>query len=215
MIRVNVYAECLTLTRKVSYNPLDRVRKLDSCYLRTAKAKHMSHAPKKQVSSRVLKLNIGFLLNEGPGNNHTSDLDFPHVRVADDLNLKFLRGPLTLSRTQEGILVQAELQTALDGECYRCLDVHEQHLTINLEELYHIHWDPDAEFYIHEDGILDLGPLLREEVMIEADFGEAFRPDKAGICRMCGIAIQEKLKVNEDEYIDPRLAVLKQLLDSE
>lgn len=175
----------------------------------------MDHAPKSQVSNRVLKLNVGFLFNEGPGNSHISDLDFPYVRVSDDLELKYLRGPLRLSRTQEGILVQADLQTALDGECYRCLDLHEQDLTINLEELYHIQWSPGAEFYIHEDGIIDLGPLLREEVMIEADFGKAFRPDEAGICQMCGISIQEKLKANEDEYIDPRLAVLKQLLDSE
>lgn len=174
----------------------------------------MDPAPNAQVSNRVLRLNVGFLTNEGPGNSHKSELNFPTLKIADDLVVKYLRGPLRLSRTKEGILVQANLQTAIDSACFRCLDIYDHPITVELEELFYTHWSSEALFTIGDDGILDLTPLLREEIMIEADYGKPFRADKNGICRMCGIPTQDKLRINEEELIDPRLAVLKKLLDS-
>ena len=174
----------------------------------------MKPAPKSTVSNRVLKLNVGFLLSEGPSHTHKSELDFPQLKISDDLIVKYLYGPLRLSRTKEGILVQAELETAIDGSCFRCLDSHEHSLTIELEELFYTHWNSDAEFYIGDDGILDLTPLLRDEIIIEADYGKPFRVDEHGFCQMCGELAQDKLQLNQEEQLDPRLAVLKKLLDS-
>jgi len=174
----------------------------------------MDKPSKSQVSNRVLKFNVGFLLSDGPAHNHNSNIDFPSLRVSDDLSLGFLRGPMRLSRTKEGVLVQAEFETALDGSCYRCLEPHPHPITVKLEELYGYKSEADTEFQIGDDAMLDLAPLLREEVLIEADYGRPFRPDPQGMCRMCGVSVEEKLQVNEDEYIDPRLAVLKKLLDS-
>jgi len=167
------------------------------------------------VSNRVLKLNIGFLLTDGPAHSHTSEIDFPAVQVADDLRVKFIEGTLRLSRTKEGVLVQAQLHTALDGECYRCLDPYQHPITLRIEELYAMQPGNDTEFFIGDDGILDLAPLLRGEIIIEADYGRPFRPDDSGVCRMCGVDIEEKLRLNEEEDLDPRLAVLKKLLDSD
>lgn len=175
----------------------------------------MAEAPDHKVSNRVLKLNVGFLLSEGPGNSHKSEFNFPTLRVSDDLELQYLRGPLRMTRTKEGILVQAGLETVINGECYRCLEPYPHPIAINLEELFHTSWNPDAEFFIGDDAILDIGPLVREEIMIEMDLGKPFRPDDNGICRMCGVPIQERLRINEEEHIDPRLAVLKKLLDAE
>jgi len=175
----------------------------------------MDDPSKSQLSKRVLKFNVGFLLSDGPAHNHNSKIDFPQVLVSDDLTLKYLRGPMRLSRTKEGVLVQAEFETAIDGSCYRCLDPHQHPIMVELEELFGYKSEAETEFRIADDAMLDLAPLLREEVLIEADYGRPFRADPNGICRMCGVAIEEKLRVNEEEHIDPRLAVLKKLLDSE
>lgn len=166
------------------------------------------------VNNRVLKLNVGFLLTTGPGHNHNSTLDIPAVRVTDDLILNYIRGPLRLSRTKEGILVQAQLQTSLDDECHRCLDPIDHEMTLKVEELYAYHTDYDAEFRIDEDGILDLAPLLREEVLIERDYSRPCQLNEKGVCNKCGRTLSDITGEDSEDPIDPRFAELKKLLDS-
>lgn len=174
----------------------------------------MSPSSSDYMSSRVLKLNVGFLLSSGPASSHDSEIDFPPVRVSDDLSLKYVQGSLRLSRIKEGVLVQAQLKTAIDDECYRCLDPINHEMLLNIEELYAYHSRTDAEFWIDEDGVLDLGPLLRAEVIIEQGYGRPCRPSAEGKCPLCGVDVHDTSDVQDDEMIDPRLAVLKKLLDS-
>lgn len=166
------------------------------------------------LSNRVLKLNVGFLLNDGPAHSHDSVLDLPAVRVSDDLTLDFLRGPLRLSRTREGILVQAQLEGGLNAECVRCLDAIQHTFTVNLEELYSTQPTHSAEFYVNEDAILDLSPLLRAEVLIALGGRVLCRPDCKGLCPICGANLNDEPNHTHEDDVDPRLAVLKNLLDA-
>ena len=174
----------------------------------------MKSSPTSYMASRVLKLNVGFLLTSGPAHSHDSELDFPAVRVADDLILKYIRGPLRLSRTKEGILVQAHLQTALDDECYRCLEPIEHVVTIEIEELYTHHTVSSAEFSIAEDGILDLAPLLRAETLIGVSHRALCSEECRGLCPGCGANLNYTTCSCALDDIDPRLAALKRLLGS-
>src|SRR6266540_4031177 len=88
------------------------------------------------ISNRVLKINVGFLLSDGPGHYHDSVLDFPAVRVADDVTVNTVRGPIRLSRTTECILVQGKLEVGVDDECCRCLEPVTLNVTIDVEELF-------------------------------------------------------------------------------
>lgn len=165
------------------------------------------------VSNRVLKLNIGFLLNAGPGHNHDSTFDIPAVRVADDVFLKYIKGPIRLSRAKEGILVQGELEIGIEDECYRCLDPVSRNLTIKIEELYGYQTPGNAEFRVYDDGILDLAPLLRAEALIVLSRGILCREKCKGLCPQCGANLNDEACDCGLENIDPRLAQLKQLLD--
>ncbi|MEZ4671759.1 MAG: DUF177 domain-containing protein [Anaerolineae bacterium] len=165
------------------------------------------------VSNRVLKINVGFLLAAGPGNNHDSVFDVPTVRVSDDLTLEYVRGPIRMSRTAAGILVQGQLETALTGECYRCLDSVTQPVTVKLEELFTYPASTAAEFSILEDAVLDLAPLLRAEVMIAATNGLLCRPDCKGLCPECGTNWNHATCTCGEDAIDPRLAGLKHFLE--
>lgn len=168
------------------------------------------------MNNRVLKLNVGFLLTSGPGNSHDSEIDFPAVRVADDLHLSYLRGPLRLSRTKEGILVQATLETTVADECYRCLDPVNHQVVLDLEELYTYQThSEEAEFSIGDDAILDLAPLLRAEILIELSHGVLCQDDCKGLCPVCGANLNRETCECDRDNIDPRLAVLKKLLESE
>jgi uncharacterized protein len=167
------------------------------------------------LSHRVLKINVGFLLSDGPGNSQDSRLDIPSaVRVAEDLIINTMAGPLRLTRTKEGILVQAQLRIGITAECSRCLEAFNRTVEVAVEELY-MHPAPVAtEFFVGADAILDLAPLLRAEVLIEASQRALCRPDCKGICPECGSNRNHESCACDTTRIDPRLRGLRQLLDS-
>jgi len=165
------------------------------------------------VSNRVLKLNVGFILSAGPGYSHETTFDVPAVRVAEDVDLAFIRGTLRLSRTKEGVLVQGDLHVGVEGECYRCLDPLQQDVAISIEELYAYPPSRVAEFSVGEDAILDLAPLVRAEAIIADARGALCQPDCKGLCPECGVNLNREPNHAHEDDIDPRLAKLKQLLD--
>jgi uncharacterized protein len=165
------------------------------------------------VSKRVLKLNVGFLISDGPAHSHETEFNVPGVRVDDDLYLEYLRGPLRLSRTKEGILVQGQLNVGIDAECSRCLEPLARGMDVEIEELFAYPAQDDVEFSVGEDMVLDLGPLLRAVVLIYESRGLVCREDCQGLCPECGVNRNFETCDCVDDEIDPRLAGLKELLD--
>jgi uncharacterized protein len=165
------------------------------------------------ISNRILKVQVGFLLNEGAGYSRDTEFDVPRLRVSDDLTLDYLRGTLRLSRTSRGILVQGSLDTSFLAECGRCLTDTTIEITVPIEELFVYPPEPDAESTLAEDGILDIAPLLREEIILATPLGVLCKSDCAGLCLTCGKNLNEGLCDCETEQIDPRLAGLQALKD--
>jgi uncharacterized protein len=165
------------------------------------------------LNNRVLKINVGFILSAGPGYSQDSMLDIPTVRVSDDLTLDYVQGPLRLSRTQEGILVQATLHVGVQDECYRCLNTVARDTEIEIEELYGYHTYPASEFSVGDDAILDLSPLIRAEVLIDTSHRVLCKEDCKGLCAECGANLNEGECNCHEEAIDPRMAALKKLLE--
>jgi uncharacterized protein len=169
------------------------------------------------LSNRVLKINVGFLLSVGPGNNKDVQIDITDaVRISDDLVAKSIIGQLRLSRTKEGILAQIKLTIIVDRSCARCLDSFEHNIPVNVEELYA---SPrpigETEFFVGQDAQLDLAPLIRAEVLIALSHREFCRDDCKGLCPVCGVNHNHENCDCEIEYIDPRMAKLKELLDAD
>jgi len=108
------------------------------------------------VNNRILKINVGFLLNESVGQSRDTELDIPNpLKVSDDLTIDWLRGVIHLSRNSRGILVQGQLATQFPGECARCLDETSVPVELDLEELYVYPAEPGAPFVVTDDGNLD------------------------------------------------------------
>jgi uncharacterized protein len=165
------------------------------------------------VSNRVLKIQVGFLLNEGVGQSRDTEFDVPRMRVSNDLMLDYLRGVLHLSRTSRGILVQGTLKTSIKGECVRCLSDTSVNLDIPIEELFVYPPEAYAEFTVADDGILDLASLLRAEIILDTPIGVLCRPDCAGLCPDCGSNLNQGPCECEREDADPRFAALERLKD--
>lgn len=168
------------------------------------------------LSKRVLILNVGFLLSAGPGNNKDIQLEIDDaVRIADDLVAKHINGTLRLSRTKEGILVQSDLSVAVDRDCARCLETFEYAIPVKVEELYASpHPIGDTEFFVGQNAQLDLATLLRAEVLIALSHRQYCREDCKGLCPHCGTNLNHDNCDCETQAIDPRMAKLKELLDS-
>lgn len=168
------------------------------------------------LSKRVLKLNVGYLLNAGPGNH--KDIPFEiqdRLRVADDLVAETISGKLRLTRTKEGVLVQTRLTIHMERECARCLATFIHEIPVVVEELYAYPQPlPETEFYIGMDAKLDLSPLLRAEVLIALSHREYCRGDCQGLCAQCGTNLNYETCDCETDNIDPRMAKLKELLDA-
>ncbi|MCB8983951.1 MAG: DUF177 domain-containing protein [Ardenticatenaceae bacterium] len=169
----------------------------------------------KQHPSR-LRFNFGFLIEARLGTSRTIELDYPTIDV-EDLRLAPLKGTLEVTRTSEGVYLAGTLNTVITVECVRCLNDAYVPLTVTLGELlYYPPWEaPPGELYIGEDGYIDLAPLVRELALLEVPIQPTCRPDCQGLCQECGQNLNEGDCGCEDEELDPRLAMLKELLDKE
>jgi len=162
-----------------------------------------------------LRFNFGFLLEATFGENRVIELDYPTIRVADDLDLTPLQGSIKASRTSEGIYIEGSLQTALDVECVRCLTIFSLSVTIQLDDLFYYppSTAPEGEFVVGENGFIDLSPLVRELSLLEIPMQPICKPDCQGLCQECGANLNEGDCGCEDDDIDPRLSILSNLLD--
>lgn len=176
----------------------------------------MNNSSGSLLSSRLLRINVGFLLSSGAGNTKDMQLNITEpVRIAEDLTASYSVGNLRLSRNKEGLLVQSELHVGVGRACARCLDEFEQDIQVHIEELYaYPRPIADTEFFIGQDAKLDLAPLLRAEVLIELSHKKLCRPDCQGLCPHCGINLNHESCDCVVDEIDPRMAKLKELLDS-
>jgi uncharacterized protein len=164
------------------------------------------------INNRVLKLNVGFLLGAGPGHTHDITFDAPAVRVAEDVDVTYVRGSVRLSRAKEGILVQGDVHIGVETECARCLDVVQRDIEVPIEELYAYPQPNGSEFFVTDDGTLDLVPLIRAEVLIADDHGVLCREQCAGLCVECGVNLNHEPDHRHEAPIDPRMAKLRELL---
>ena len=164
-----------------------------------------------------LRLNVGFLIHQSVGFSRDFYFDLPILTIEPDLNLNNLQGKARITRTPQGLLIQAELQALIQAQCVRCLTNTDQKLNAEFTELYafSLRSTSESELILPEDGYIDLGPLAREYLVLEIPINPLCRPDCSGICAVCGEPQGDQFHVHDMESGDPRLAVLKDLLNDQ
>ncbi|MBN1681590.1 MAG: DUF177 domain-containing protein [Anaerolineae bacterium] len=174
----------------------------------------MNHSQRQNfVNPRILKFNVGFLLAQSAGYHRVSELDIPCIRLADGLILDYLKGDLRLSRNSRGVLVQGVLGTSVISECVRCLAAVSVPVSLEIEELFSFPPGSETVYSVEESGILDLAPLVREEVILAVPMGVFCKPDCKGLCPICGQNLNEGTCDCVSDDIDPRLAILQTFRD--
>lgn len=163
-----------------------------------------------------LRFNVGFLLEANLGASRTIELDYPSIELEDDVILAPLQGAFQIIRNSRGIYFTGSLGSKIEVECARCLDAVELPITLQLDDLFYYPPEsaPPGEYPVPESGVVDLAPLVRQLSLLEIPMQPVCREDCRGLCVVCGQNLNHDDCDCHVEDIDPRLSVLRTLLDS-
>ncbi|MBQ8647040.1 MAG: DUF177 domain-containing protein [Oscillospiraceae bacterium] len=142
-----------------------------------------------------------------------SGCDWPGYRVDKPVSAEF---SVRIKRSELYLSLRASAE--VQGECARCLDPVSE--TIELEREWKVREDDLAgedELPVDAKGVLDLDELLFEELVLEGPSLLLCSEDCSGLCPECGLkkAAGCTCQPAEEEAapVDPRLAILRELLD--
>lgn len=162
----------------------------------------------------MMRFDVSALLKAQLGQSLTLNVD-AGPQYLDELKVDYLRGKVRVFRIQNGLYVEGTVQSQLWLECVRCLEFFVSIVDLELEETFRLsEADPrlDIPYAVSDDGWLDLAPLLREQAWLAIPMKPLCRLDCKGLCPQCGADLNHELCTCEHVWIDPRLAVLKELL---
>ena len=113
---------------------------------------------------------------------------------------------LRLESVVDGVLVTGTAAVSVAGECGRCLEPSEFPVEFDIQELYLYPGaeadDVEASRIVGE--LIDLEPLVRDEVVLELPFMPLCREDCAGLCQTCGANLNADPEHSHGDRIDPR-----------
>ena len=121
---------------------------------------------------------------------------------------------LRLESVVEGVLVTGTAQGRLVGECARCLVDIEDEFLADVQELY-VYPESDAEpdeASRMEGDLIDLEPVLRDQVVLALPFQPLCTDDCPGLCPECGVRLADEPGHDHGAASDPRWAALSGLL---
>ena len=172
-------------------------------------------------SEGALVWNVAGLLGEEPGADRLLDIAGVRIGLGDDLTLAApIAGRVRLVHTNRGILAGADLRTALQLACSRCLRDIVLPVDVRLQEEYlpaldlatgrPLPTDDEPEVArLTDHHELDLETPVREAIQLSEPIAPLCRPDCPGLCIVCGERLDEGVHDHPDDDIDPRLEALR------
>jgi uncharacterized protein len=112
------------------------------------------------------------------------------------------------------VLVTGTLEAPVTGECSRCLEPFTDTVRLSLTELFaypHSATDQTSsedEVYRMSDDLIDLEPLVVDQLGVELPLQPLCSPDCAGLCPECGVRMAIAGSDHGHEILDPRWAGL-------
>lgn len=169
-----------------------------------------------------MEFNVVGLLKEGIGETREYELEGEEVLLKDDDARVPVEGHVKLTRTNDGILAEADLMLGVSEECARCTSTFQTSIPVRIEEIYYptidmdtghhlpAQEDPEA-FLIDEHHILDLTEPVRQYRWIAEDLAPLCRPECKGLCAVCGIDLNREAQHKHETPIDARWSVLAEI----
>jgi uncharacterized protein len=164
---------------------------------------------------------LASLLGEPAGTERRYSISGATIELPDDLRLtEPIDGRLRVTRTNRGVLVDADLTTAIAGTCSRCLRDIEIPMRVAIREEVlpsidvasgrpvDVAAEPEvARLTDHHE--LDFATLAGEAISLNEPIAPLCEATCPGLCVVCGERLGPGHVEHEDADIDPRLAALQ------
>lgn len=161
------------------------------------------------------RLNVGFIVHEEVGYKHEFPFDFEQIQISDDLVLRDVEGIVTIGRTPQGLIVQGDFSAETTLECVRCLTEFDHGLNWDFTELYAFNKKSvsESDLLLPEDQHINLGPLIREYVLLDIPISPICKPSCKGLCPVCGEDLNKVDCGHKTPTEESPFSGLKDLLD--
>jgi uncharacterized protein len=192
------------------------------------------------LTTHPLLIKIEQILDKGLELNEPIGLDLLGRALADEDGetgfhaVEPSRLKARLSKVSGGVLVEGAMKVKVASSCKRCLTETRKtvpvEFTLNLIPRDQVAGEDDgaeddrgkgerggsfdlddADEEIFDGKTIDLDPIVREQVLLALPMDVVCKDDCKGLCPMCGQNLNEKQCGCESKYVDPRLAVLKDI----
>ena len=113
------------------------------------------------------------------------------------------------------VQLSARVTFDFDGRCDRCLAPYTRPYDIPVEHtlVTTLENEENDDYILLEQYCLNLFDTVQTDVLLELPYKTLCREDCKGLCTLCGKNLNEGLCGCNHKSVDPRLAVLGQLLD--
>lgn len=144
-------------------------------------------------------------------------LDFSELEL---YGTRPLREPVRVTGQVENragiVRLTAEVAYVLDTACDRCMTPLHRESRLPVEHILvaSLNREDAEDLILVENDQLDLDELVEADLILSLPMKTLCREDCRGLCPMCGKNLNEGLCGCRTETVDPRLAVLKELLDT-
>lgn len=173
-----------------------------------------------QKKNDPLRLDVSYLVKGSPGTYKEFDFTFAQLPLPDDLLLVDIKGLITVSVTEDGVVADGKINALTELSCSRCLDPFWQPVNIDFTEIFSSHPIDNAEKDLGEqqlpaDGSIDLTPIIRDYASSDISIRQVCKDECKGLCPTCGVNLNQEDCGHRQEYIDPRMEGLRALLEEE
>ena len=169
--------------------------------------------------------NVAQLMKAPVGTTQVNDFHEEDFQAGDDLKVVGpLDGHVRMRRTNQGLLVDGQVDLTLQLECDRCLKTFEQPMHVTFEEQFYptvdvvsglplAPFDAEEIFPIDAHHELDLTEAIRQNVLTALPMVTLCQEDCKGLCPQCG----HDLNLGPCDCkppVDARFSVLEKLLQN-
>lgn len=148
----------------------------------------------------------------------SAEFDFSAENVSCDATFeKPVKAGLYLKKGSSETFIRLTVQATAKCSCARCLKLFEKDFSFSQEFIVtpETLTDPEREIPVNSSNILDVKQLVLQELSLEVPTVMLCKEDCRGLCPKCGRPKEENCGCQLDERVDPRLLILKQLLDND
>ena len=145
------------------------------------------------------------------------EFDFSNEDISCDATFEQpIKAELELKKGNGETFIKLDVKATAICSCARCLTQFSREFDFSQDFVItpDILTQPDPEIPVSSDNTLDVKQLVYQELSLEIPNALVCSEDCQGLCQYCGKPKKENCGC-EDKQIDPRLLVLKQLLQDD